>query len=842
MGHRINPISASSPAPTMSSRLSTLKQDVPDILSILEASRVGGPLTAKELAAARTQRAQLAGLPGMEPTDYAKYLAQTQETSKLQLALAMAQAGFTAAGTPPREGEWALTTLGRGLAPLAPQVGEVAANLQKQKMALELAKKAEEKEVTLAAYSDILAGKRTREGHAMDLVKAELARKAQAGSIVKVDDIVSYDSKTKKYGKPLVSFFHKGDQQLRDVGGRDLYLRDVKDADGNIIHHQNAAPALDTEGLKETLQTQDYKLYHTTGSDEGSVYKVGGVTPLYKVINKGDDIGKFREVGAGTILSSKELADKGLEARKVTDTTGKATGAKLEEEKAAERYNNFIRNLPFLFDKHQYKSVAGLRINPRIHPASPGLKYFDIIEQEGPREGKPRELTNNERKVIDANLRSTLRLSEITIKAGKDYAALAPQYAKIFADKTLSDFGIGLPEAKRVTSYNAQLSQLNKGEQVFTDEGADIKEVPPAAFIPKNWTPRSQEMLNSIRGRAALSVNLVRDLFDKNSMNPESLERPASGQKLEGFNSNIVQQRLDLEAAVADRSIHIDIGQFPSPGMQLGKIQDRKAEIQAARRKRQDDPKSQKFASELATKLQTLRMLKDFTKTAVESGALGFVTGPLSKFAVTSIPFSEYVESLSTEESRKMFAQLNYFDNILGRQLAKAAGEQRITEQDLKGMKTLTPTAGKPESFTAAKIRLLMDHLQRNIQNDLQSLGSFEFSDENLRLAVELGVNLPGKTKHNYFTPWVGQTYPAFRQAQPQYSPQEMEQVRQEGVLKFFEGTKTGAKKYPEPVHDDEGKFLRNIWVKRKALLADKPRLRKLVKYYKDILRFKRQN
>lgn len=148
------------------------------IRSGLEQAGWGKPYgaTAAEVGA---EREIMAGLPGMEPTDYAKYLAQTQEMGKLQLALAMAQAGFTAAGTPPREGEWAATTLGRGLAPLAPLVGEAATNLQKQKMALELAKKQEARDLSLAAYKTATTGRSGVQDAALDIFKAEI--KAQKG-------------------------------------------------------------------------------------------------------------------------------------------------------------------------------------------------------------------------------------------------------------------------------------------------------------------------------------------------------------------------------------------------------------------------------------------------------------------------------------------------------------------------------------------------------------------------------------------------------------------------------------------------------------------------------------
>lgn len=138
------------------------------------------------------RRKELTKLPGFEPTDYSKHLSQAQQTGKLQLALALAQQGFEAAGTVPREGEWALTTLGRGLAPIAPIVGKAASDLQKQRRALKFAEKEEQRALTTAALTQ-------EQGRLDALAKANLSmelerikRKDAKPTMSIKDDVVAF--------------------------------------------------------------------------------------------------------------------------------------------------------------------------------------------------------------------------------------------------------------------------------------------------------------------------------------------------------------------------------------------------------------------------------------------------------------------------------------------------------------------------------------------------------------------------------------------------------------------------------------------------------------------------
>lgn len=61
----------------------------------------------------RQRQAEYANYLGQ--TDYAKQLEESQNMGKLQLALALAQRGFAAAGATPKRGESSVSTLSREL-------------------------------------------------------------------------------------------------------------------------------------------------------------------------------------------------------------------------------------------------------------------------------------------------------------------------------------------------------------------------------------------------------------------------------------------------------------------------------------------------------------------------------------------------------------------------------------------------------------------------------------------------------------------------------------------------------------------------------------------------------
>lgn len=123
------------------------------IAALLKNQGVFAP-TALTQADILKQRQLVSGLPGLEPADYSKQLEETQNQGKLQLALALAQRGFAAAGATPQRGESSISTLSRELlSPLAGDAGAVASQMMQQRSALKAAEKADKARLSQAALT-----------------------------------------------------------------------------------------------------------------------------------------------------------------------------------------------------------------------------------------------------------------------------------------------------------------------------------------------------------------------------------------------------------------------------------------------------------------------------------------------------------------------------------------------------------------------------------------------------------------------------------------------------------------------------------------------------------------
>jgi len=119
------------------------------------------------------ERSGLASFLGA--TDYDKQLKESQDLAKLQLALSVAQRGFAAMGATPRRGEAPISTLGRELlAPIAGDFGAIAPQLIRQKQAVQAAKRAEDRQLKLAALQSVQ--RRQDQDYAADLAAGVAAR------------------------------------------------------------------------------------------------------------------------------------------------------------------------------------------------------------------------------------------------------------------------------------------------------------------------------------------------------------------------------------------------------------------------------------------------------------------------------------------------------------------------------------------------------------------------------------------------------------------------------------------------------------------------------------------
>ena len=139
--------------------------------------------------ALETERAGLASFLGA--TDYGQQLEQSQDMGKLQLALALAQRGFAAAGATPKRGESSISTLSRELfSPLAGDAGAVASRMMQQRQALKAAERQEERQLKLAALQNVQG--RQEKAFADDASATQQARQFMQ-NVLKKNDTVSND-------------------------------------------------------------------------------------------------------------------------------------------------------------------------------------------------------------------------------------------------------------------------------------------------------------------------------------------------------------------------------------------------------------------------------------------------------------------------------------------------------------------------------------------------------------------------------------------------------------------------------------------------------------------------
>lgn len=139
--------------------------------------------------ALETERAGLASFLGA--TDYGQQLEQSQDMGKLQLALALAQRGFAAAGATPKRGESSISTLSRELfSPLAGDAGAVASRMMQQRQALKAAERQEERQLKLAALQNVQG--RQEKAFSDDASATQQARQFMQ-NVLKKGDTVSND-------------------------------------------------------------------------------------------------------------------------------------------------------------------------------------------------------------------------------------------------------------------------------------------------------------------------------------------------------------------------------------------------------------------------------------------------------------------------------------------------------------------------------------------------------------------------------------------------------------------------------------------------------------------------
>mgnify|MGYP003134846736 CR=1 FL=1 len=130
----------------------------------------------------------LSNMPGMSTEVYDKMLKQAEDSARLNMGLAMMQAGFGAAAAAPKRGESPFSTLSRTLfQPLSAAAMQTMGAARKEKMAAQLGKLGAQRGISTAAFQAAMGEKKATDAMVGNILLAAAKTKPETLNISSVD-------------------------------------------------------------------------------------------------------------------------------------------------------------------------------------------------------------------------------------------------------------------------------------------------------------------------------------------------------------------------------------------------------------------------------------------------------------------------------------------------------------------------------------------------------------------------------------------------------------------------------------------------------------------------------
>jgi hypothetical protein len=376
-------------------------------------------------------------------TDYAKQLQESQNLGKLQLALALAQRGFAAAGATPQRGEAPISTLSRELfSPLAGDAGSVASRMMQQKQAINAAKTAEERQLKLAALQKVEA-ENTRLGDlALKLMpkpKTSDMKQGNRGYARQIGD----NGKPTGPVVPLQYTFDGENYQARTVGEGTQTSVTLGGKNPTHIVTNEKGEALGAAGTNTDKYTDNLIVVNrTTGKPV-----VDDQQKRIQVSRRGNEL---YQIGS-TVVYDQPKNTKLVPVSKF-DAEGAATPKGLDDPKFQASFRGMVARIGDLQERRGLGETA-IRFNPVKFAANPGLKpganypferFVGVNQEDGSVVTAP--LTEDQQKTYADNLRAGYLNVFDAIKTGDQKTE---DLNNVFIGRELrkSFTALGLPDA-----------------------------------------------------------------------------------------------------------------------------------------------------------------------------------------------------------------------------------------------------------------------------------------------------------------------------------------------------------------------------------------------------------
>ena len=745
-------------------------------------------------------------------TDYAKQLQESQNLGKLQLALALAQRGFAAAGATPQRGEAPISTLSRELfSPLAGDAGSVASRMMQQKQAINAAKTAEERQLKLAALQKVEA-ENTRLG---DLALKLMPKPNTAGEKAPFESVKYIVRRTSGVDGEPDTFGFTGPggaavqvrqkrgvsgqlgSPLNVIGGKPVALQPGDE----IVTFANLPDNLKgivakTSGSGASLGTVDYRLVYDKGPNKGKPFQANGRTPIFGTITKAGPnlpVGSLVERGGlGKPFDPAKIKTEGLRVEKIVKpATGPTDVDKKLEANRDLLFTSMSRlqnqqlegpNTPYsaksalYFDLPSYQrgEFAFRYIPPGTNPLEAAGKSVPITN-----ERLQKYITRKVNSLADATLGSDFGSANQVIKEER----LAKAVRSILKETPQNLFGaqdiyvVGVTEDGKIVGYTPTAAAFDPALQTEAVKTAvrTLKENasanPGTTYGPVAF-PESQEALNKTPGRMKVAITIFPDVFG----DPE----PAG---TKAFDPNVVQRRRDIEAALVNSTLRIGASDDD-----YRKVISEEARKIADKRNAQQSKKAASDArDEFRTRLEFRRSLLDFKNAAIQAGNVeGIVTGRIAAVA-SRIGLDEFIAGDGAEAWRRLTAASDKLQRGQSRRVGREFGDTRISNYDAADYKGLLSDITKAGEFNRTLIENGLRLVDRELEGFMRLGGQVDWTEGELRQAAEAGVDFSNlETKEN----WHGHGYYgksrffSTRQKVPSLSQSQINAVRTQGQLK----------------------------------------------------------
>lgn len=743
-------------------------------------------------------------------TDYSKQLQEAQDLGKLQLALALAQQGFAAAGATPKRGEAPISTISRELfSPLAGTAGAVATQMMQQRRAIENARAQEERQLKLSALQQIQQEDALRKNLALKLM-TDPTKKTDKSPFEKVLYVVSKDKDGEMVhagpdGQPVQVRQERGSEGvLRDpINVRTKAARPLKPGEmvvsfANLSDKLKGKVTTPKSTPSATLGTIDYRLVYEKGNKKGQYYTDdAGRIPIFGSVSKaGDDleIGAIVERGGeGVAFTLEKLKNQGLRLEKVTPDSGPT---ETDAQRKTEANRSFLFNS---MARVQRQQLAG-EFTPYSARSALWWDQAAFINGEFPfrfiPSGTPTDrILQDSVKITNPEVQSFIEnkvnsLAEVGLKqnffdksdrvksvlaenAVKEILSLTPE--TLFGSKEIPQLGT-LPDGTEV-GYSPTTSAFSPVVQDQAIKGAfqELKTNPDAnafeTFEPVA-EPDNKAAFNKPGGRVKTAVTLFPQAFG----DPQKPLTPS-------YDADLVQRRKDIEAVLPN--VKLLLNTSPEDRRQI--IIEAVNKKTEARNKLQNSNAATEARDLFRTRLEFRDALLNFKNAAAEAGNVqGFITGPLVA-GLSRIGLADFIAGDGAEAWARLTAASDRFQEGQSRRVGREFGDNRISNYDAEAYKKLVARISAGASFNKILIEEGLNRVTRELTGLMAIGGKVGWTENELMRAAESGVDFSNlKTMED----WHGygfygkDRFSVTRQQAPSLSQDQRNSITTQGSLK----------------------------------------------------------